>query len=543
MFTFALVPSIHSYVRITLVVAVVLLSLPPLYTSVILNVTSLSLLRSEQCPSGWASCPTSTRSALPVAWQAAPSTLLQLDDWLASAGMLAGHSDTLRLRRAEVQFALGHAREAAALLQPVTLGLSDNGESHYFAAAHSRLLTPGTYENYLVGAYQLREEGKWQESVNAFRLALAYGAEYMTADDHKAYLATLAHQFAQSSENTAIPARDSYLAGIYFGLSGQWRDAKEWLERAQQSRGWEQMTISDRGRALTFIGLAREATSDYDAARNAYSEAITTAPALVEPRILLLALLQKLDKSTETEQVQAAINELGPTYELGGSDSGNDSSKSPTLPSNWKLVGYDVDEESLAAGGQMDIWLWWKAPIGEEEARDSTWINTGRYWLQRQSVVNLVPNPGLEWGIREDGFPVGIYPMWDVRFGNVSVEETDGPDAKSHVLRMQQILGIAAIMSKPRPVDSQAFYLAGTWIRTDKVGSVGLRCSEQEGFGFHASMAQAEDVAEQSWQHLTYFGQTKPDPMTNMCVFAFFAEAGGTTQWDQTMLVRLSQLP
>jgi tetratricopeptide (TPR) repeat protein len=529
---------VFSYARWLLFGLAVAVSLPSFLAALIANFGALALLKAEPCPPGSASCSTLTRAALPVAWNAGSDSLNSLHEWLGLGKQLAPQDEGLRLRTAETLFAQGRAREAAAMLPRVELQLPDALEKQYIPAARSRLLLPGTYENYLIAAYQLSAAGSWEEAVTAFRLALSHGAAYMKPVDHQAYFDSLAQYHIHQYDGGPGSAREIYLAGKYCARAGRWIDAEGWLRGAMQAEGWGEMAVADRAGAYLYLGEVREEASDLQHARDAYGTAAVLAPTLREPRIRLLQTLVQLGEIESARQIEADLSASGPTYKLGEFGGPRDVAEPGRLANGWALIGYDVDEESLAAGGEIEMWLWWKGPPGVEP-QGSGWLKMGDYRLQRQSVVNLAPNPGFEWGALSDGFPLGIYPMWDVSFGNVGVETSDGPIGVSKVMYVRKVTGVAAVMSKPVPAEGDAYYLSGFWVKSD-AATLEFRCSENAEFGFRKSTPPSASASQ--WLHMTYFGKANPDPATGLCVAAFQAQSG-TAEWDQVMIVRLAQLP
>jgi hypothetical protein len=367
----------------------------------------------------------------------------------------------------------------------------------------------------------------------------------MGPSDHQAYFVALAQQYVQRAEHETMPARSAYLAGKYFARAGELAQAEEWLKRAKRVVGWTEMTAAEQARAWMYLGLTREQASNFAAAEVAYQTAVSLSPTLVEPKAKLLSLLRQLGYLSAAEEVGASMATLGPTYRLGTFGAGYAMPKPVMLPNGWTLIGYDVDEESLEAGSLMELWLWWQGPAGEEPEAGE-WLPVGDYWLQRQVVVNLAPNPGFEWGAATNGLPMGFLHMWAPEDVSTPVIGAEGPIGPTHLLRLHRYPGMVAIQSAPIPIDPRSLYLAGSWGRWSggisfNRGAISLRCSEASGFGFGISSPQP-DAAKQTWFHMTYFGPPKPDRSTNLCTIAFLA-GYGWAEWDQVMIVRLSSTP
>jgi tetratricopeptide (TPR) repeat protein len=528
-----------------LLVALALLALPSLTSTVVANLALAALLKSPVCASNDAPCHLG-RDAYPsdVRGQGG-HTLDWVRDQLTLATKYAPGNETLKLRMAELEFVDGNGDEAARLLPHITLR-EPTGQAEWNSnLPHSRLLLPGTYENYLLAAHQLAAEQNWTASVEAFRWALSLGSAYMLPSDHKAYFNALAEHYAQQSEQQAASADAAFLAGKYFARSGQYIKARQWLISAQNLPSWSELSRTDQAGDWTYLANILEETIDLEGARAAYEKAIDISPVAKEPRIGLIKLLHQLGVLRVADQVADGLVRLGPTYRLGKFSTDYAVPAPGTLASGWSLVGYDVNGESLDTGGQLDLWLWWKGP-SEAPSVQGDWLSIGEYWLQHQSVVNLVPNGGFEWGNTSSELPVGFHRSWDFDHEAVSVTAGLGPSQSTQLLRLPNALvGLGpSIQTAFFPIDTHAVYLAAMWFKREPQSQIAARlwCSLGIPYSGFAISEEPANNTDQLWIHATYFGLATTDPKAGQCGMRLYG-AYGKAEWDQVLVVRLESTP
>lgn len=517
---------------------------------------------------------------------------------LIRALQMAPWSDSIRYRLAEIQFALGRREQAAVLLPSIKLRLPDGPPTDTPAdpppktQQRTRLLNPNHHEYHLLAGYQQMAAGNWEAATVAFRLAVSLGAEYLTPADHQAYFETLAHQHAQQAEqdtrsgrSPTEPARAAYLAGKYFAHAGRWDQAEAWLRRVQENAGWNDLPAAEQARTWTYLGLAHEQASNFTATRQAYETAINIAPTLREPYARLLMLLQQLGEPADEQRVASTLADLGPTYRLGQFGEGVAQPEPVTLPNGWTLVGYDLDEESLEIGGQLDLWLWWQLPTtglsapatlgssarprrdtagaemverrpetGLGAMRDSLsarpgrdWLPVGDYWLEHQTVVNLAPNPGFEWGMAATGLPLGFFAKYRSYAANVSIVGGDVPGGSSFVLQVPK--STEGVKSFPLPVDSESLYLTAAWLRGRKAETrLGRHCFPADHPSDHRNNLWGPpsdmmwEVAAQGdgvWTHIAHLGPLVPDQKPPVICQLFLENRAGSAQFDQVLFTKL----
>lgn len=159
---------------------------------------------------------------------------------------------------------------------------------------------------------------------------------------------------------------------------------------------------------------------------------------------------------------------MGPGTWLGAVGDGFQELQPAQLPSGWRLVGYDIDEELLQQVKGLELLLWWQRD-GEIPAVGD-WTRVGDYRILRQQVTNLFPNAGFEWGVDERGLPLGYHrEIYDAPRGSVLVEEGARSEQSSHLMvtnnspAIQQV-GLATRLIAVDPVGE---YLMSAWIRDE----------------------------------------------------------------------------
>lgn len=339
-----------------------------------------------------------------------------------------------------------------------------------------------------------------------------------------------------------------------------------WLERAQEMAGWSELAPEEQARAWMYLGLVREQAGDTSAglstglavARGAYEKAVKLAPALAEPRIRLLALLHRLGDRAAANRVAATLARRGPTYRLGTFGPGYEKPSPVSLPSGWTLMGYDLDEESLEAGGLMELWLWWQAPPGVQPTGED-WLPVGEYWLQRQEVVNLAPNPGFAWGMAANGLPLGYLVTYHTPTSEgMSIVQDVGPHGVQNPVLQIAYGGAVGIKTYLLPVNERGLHLTGAWLKRDRYAAVkmGRQCfvgdgSPEERTGIWGApkapkweLGKLEgDAPGGSWVHLAHLGPPLPGTSVVMCQLYFErgpGHPGDNVRVEHVLFARLS---
>ena len=494
-----------------LLAAILLTKAPAMLATAVSNVALVEMVDGADCTMYWSDCRTGMGDS-GAPWQGAAA---RWRPWLDRFHGLLPGADELRLRRAEAAFAAGDPRAAAALLPATERGAPPRSDvdGSFAPVTGSRLLAGGRYENYLVAAYQELAAGERDKAIEAFRWAFSLAPEHVQEADYRAYYGLMAERHAQGDG-----VRDGLRAGQYAVWAGRAAWAEQLLQALMAAPAWQSLTARERAAAWTYLGRAR-AARDAGGAVAAYREAMALVPNLAEPRLRLWAL------RPETADLLPA----GPGYWLDE-------------PLAWKgrtLVGFDVEEAAVEAGGLVDVWLWWQA--------------AGEYRIERRRAVNLAPNPGFEWGMA-GGLPVGYYALY--RTGSpegVNVMSRDTAAGENHVLSLANN-GWLGVRSYPLAVDPDGLYLMAARVegRSQEAG-IGRKCftpdypadrrnnlwgMPQDPFVRRTVAAgQGEGGAQPAV--VAFAGRPVPQGTAVLCQL-FLDQRGGEAQFDDVLFVRVS---
>jgi tetratricopeptide (TPR) repeat protein len=468
---------------------------------------------------------------------------------LSQAMWLSPDNPSTQRRLAETEFALGDRIGAATLLPPITLEPPEFEVGSLLPVYASPLLLPGRVEHYLVVARQQTAKEQWKQAVWAYRWALALGGQNFTVADHTEYFSALAEWHAEQAEAGVTLAYEAYLAGKYFERAGDWTTAEHWLQRSFDAADWRQLSDVERARVWTYSGLVHEQSSNFNEARLAYEEAAASAPALPEPQLRLLALLQRQADLEGAIQVATRLEQLGPTYRL---DQLGDEAAQPepfTTSKGWTLAGYDVDEESLETGGQLLLWLWWQAPPNAKPERTSDWLQVGDYWVESQWVINFASNAGFEWGDDyPNGLPQGFLTIFTTtRSDRLTTTTTEVGQETSHVLQLEPGSD-AGIKSFPVWVNADGLYLMAGWLRNTggTVTALGRECFEHGDVDYSVAQSRINTPplesdskylsaeAGDAWTHVAILDQLFLDRSVNYC-HLYLQQRFGTGEFDRIL--------
>lgn len=528
------------------------LSLPQLVVAGLTNLATTTMLEAQSCNPPALDCGGAGSLYPPIAWGEQTTALHDRRNELAVALRIAPWHRGLRMSLAEVEFALGNHREAAHLLPPVQIApLPDLEADSFDQVFASALLTPGRSESYVIAAYQHAAAGNWEAAIQAFRRALSVGPAYLTSGDHQAYFAALAETHSRQAAQTPDAARPAYLSGKYFARAGQWSRAESWLRRAQTATGWQALTAEEQALDWMWLGLVHEHANDPGSARHSYENAAALAPELREPNMRLLGVLRKLKDQGAASTLASSLATLGPLYRLGQFGPGHTTPDPFARPDGWKLVGYNLDEESLATGGSIELWLWWQGPHGATP-NETAWMAVGDFWIEHVSTVNLAPNPGFEWGPSPVETPQG----YAVTYHSSTPDGIEMAHGRSGggvdtVLRITNA-GIRGMRSYPIPVEPQGLYLTGAWVRSSEgQATIGRKCfppnfpADHRNNLFGVPQDPKWEIAHlkadsppRSWVHVAHIGQPLPDTPATYCQ-VYVEEQSGSAEFDQLLFVKL----
>jgi tetratricopeptide (TPR) repeat protein len=514
----------------------VAIRIPDLYASFLSNWATLALNKTTPCDPTWFVC---SPIYPPIAWTGNRDAIMQAASLLGQARQIRPDTKQISTRLADVRFALGERQAAASLLPPV-LPAAPMSWDGIAPASMSPLLASGSYQGSLIGARQAMTQGDWQQAVEDFRLAFAVGEQYLLPVDYTDYWQAVAYWHAQRYQTTGN-THEAYLAGKYFVYAEMYSEARTWLRRIATDSA-NSLTDDDKAYTQMYRGVVSEQLGDDASARKLYELAAALVPTLREPRLRLLSLLSRLGDSSAMKSATAELVALGPTYILGRFGENYHVEKPAALENRWTLVGYDLDTESLENGGKMNVWLWWK-PLNGIRPNYDNGSKVGDYLVQRQSILNLVPNPGFEWGEWPNHLPFGYWKeVYTGKVENITVVSDTVQGSSTTVARMENVTGRQlGIISRRIPVDESAWYLTSGW-KKDNSGqaSIGRQCSQSDfGASYYISY-EFPDQPRGDWLHFSDVAHPLPDHQpTNCVIFLLNYETDGWAEWDRLIFARI----
>ncbi len=448
-----------------LALVVVVTGWQPLCVRWLVNTGLLYFLQAHGCDPARFFCELEAPS-LPVLWQGNQDLLNQAGRFLEAAWRLQPGDKTIPLQLAAVRFSLGERQSLPSLA----------AQPESFSPGRSPLTAENRYEYHLLQGQRLTQDGEWESAVDHFRRAMSMQPEFILLEDDQGLYQALAQQQKELAEDTNL--RALYFAGKYFALAGQWKEALPLLLTVLASDEAGQLDVKELQMVWLYLGHVYAASGEFDAAKAAYQRALEPSSELREAYLALIILLQKEGLAGEAQQTSEQLANLGPNFLLGVHTSGYSLDNPAALPNQWKLIGYDLDEQLLEVSTALNLILWWQIPSAAQPAEDM--VHIGDYWLQRKTVRNLFANAGFEWGIDEKGLPIGGYrEFYGAPQGDLSVREDFRDGASTHVLTAKNSAAnqYVALASRLFPVNPQSYYLmAGWWYDQDRFAKIGRNC-------------------------------------------------------------------
>jgi len=183
------------------------------------------------------------------------------------------------------------------------------------------------------------------------------------------------------------------------------------------------------------------------------------------------------------------------------------------------LAGYDLDEEMLGQAKTLELILWWqldgKTPSG------SGWTKVGEYWLQRQTVTNLAPNGGFEWGQDERGIPLGyLMEIYGANGNSVSLTILPRQHITTNVLFLNNSISQdVGLITEAIPIDVGSQYLmAGSLIGEGSNVNIGRNCFGQKFTpGAPYYIAYTNSLVLNQWLNFSDLSPSFPDETPDFC--------------------------
>jgi len=533
---------------------------PSVGAAALANLARVELLKASACVPDGLACqpplyPPTTSTSNQEQIERAASWLRQAVEW--SPDLTGAYRDL-----AVAEFALGRRAEATGWL----------------AVLHQRGQTagPGLEEGYagrLMRARLAAEAGDWGQAVAHYRMGLILGAERAMAADEQEFLVALASFHRGEATSNPDQVRPAYLAGKYLVRAGDWSAGAHWLEQALQPRAPSAgLGEADLAGAHISYGLALEGLGLVERAEAQYQAAIGVAPERAEGHLRLAELMHRSGRPLDA-RLLAALDEMQPRYVLGrqSEDASPGIAVPADLPGGWVLVGFDLDEEALAAGPPVDLVLWWEGPPAASPDGEG-WVKAGARWVQRRHVTNLAPNAGFEWGIGPNGLPEGF--IWEAYSAagvpiSTWAPHYGAPASPAHVAAVERIattvvarsgravtaaelrngpsgersfrLGLVGI---PVQVDSAAIYLQAGWIRdSGRRAHIGRLCATGPTTDEPSYIVfQHDDNPRGVWVHWSGAATPLPEKSANRCaLFLLNYESEQPAQFADLLLARIPQ--
>ncbi len=246
--------------------------------------------------------------------------------------------------------------------------------------------------------------------------------------------------------------------------------------------------LLSRARYMEYLG-------DIPSAIEGYEQALACPSKIPEVYARLLTLYQSYGYEDARAQLEQRLAGLSPDY-LVTNGSVN----------NWRIVGFDVDEDILVTGASLPFCIYW--------TRDTPITTTAKYGqyilndflIECKDIVNLAPNAGFEWDNAEAiGFPVGYYPkdLYQAPETNhvVSTDDRDGQRTQVLILHNDLVNRRTGVFSYDIPVTPGASFLMGGRIRSEG-GRAHLGVNWRDGNGGSLRYEYvARDVIPKEWRH------------------------------------------
>ncbi len=533
---------------------------PSVGAAALANLARAELLKASSCAADRLVCqpplyPPMTSTTNQEGIERAASWLRQAVEW--SPDQWGAYRDL-----AVAEFALGRRAEAAGWL----------GVLHQHGQTAGLQIEEG-YAGRLMRGSLAAEAGDWPRAVGHYRMGLILGAERTVAADEEAFFVALASLHREEAESGADPIRSAYLAGKYFVRAGDWAAGAHSIEQALQARTPSSgLGEADLAGAYVSHGLALEGLGLVERAEAQYQEAIRAAPERAGGYVRMAELARRTGRPLDARLV-AALDQLQPRFVLGRQS--EDASPPIAIPAEvaggWRLVGYDLDEEALAAGPPLELLLWWEGPAGAS-AEGEGWVKAGSRWLQRQQVTNLAPNAGFEWGTSASGLPEGF--IYEAYSGGVLpigdwAPHFQGVTSAAHAAAIERIATVAferpgrsstavelrngsssertfrmGLVGIPVPVDPTLIYLQAGWIRDSARGAhIGRACATGPTTSDPSYIVfQRDDNPRGAWAHWSAAATPLPDNETHRCaLFLLNYESEQPAQFGDILLARIQQ--
>ncbi len=459
------------------------------------------------------------------------SKMLSSRDHFKRALILSPGDEKIKVHLAEISFLTGDRKTAVATKSEFTGNVLDR----------SWLSFSMRYPAFLLSAWEEYLSSQWIEAIDYFRLGLFSAGENVNEDDELAYADSLSNYYSFQKEPEII---NQILAGIYAFKAAKPGKALDILSPLAGKPG----SNSNENSAFIYryLGLVAADLNNLEEAEASFLNALEMDPDNRLTHFDLLKIFQLRGDLDGVETVKTILKSMGPSYLLGVTGGSIEELRPAMLPDGWELVGYDVESQLIPDSHELEILLWWKN--SKNPVLDAGMVDIGKYILQKQTVINLLPNPGMEWGLDNRGLPVG----YDREFytgepGNLTIHPFLRDDILSSALLAQNTPAIRslALASRAIPVDPDAYMLMAGWIyRNQGAPNIGRNC-----WGVNFSPGGPQFIAYTqgalpeipSWIHAANLSTPVPGSKPDTCeVLLINYESPKPAAWDQLLWVNVN---
>ncbi len=308
----------------------------------------------------------------------------------------------------------------------------------------------------------------------------------------------LAGVHAEEAAQDSGAWRPSYLRAKYLDMAGDLAagDALKALAQGQ----WADVSPNERADALTRLARYYVGVGDTAKAEETLRSAIAAPVAPAVSYLELAALYRRTGDLAGAAAAMAPLQGRQPTYRLGRwvHDQGRGWVAEPrSVGPDWLLEGYDLDEEALEAGAEIETVLYWRRARAPGETAAEPLM------LERRVLRNLVPNAGFEWqsqdgttGAQPLGYSGGMY---HEPIAATHVEAAERMGRSTHVLVLDNeppVQRTGALSDAGFAVDKDTLYLQAAWRRAAPTARsmVGRSCAplgSQAGTPFYIAFQDA----------------------------------------------------
>ncbi len=204
---------------------------------------------------------------------------------------------------------------------------------------------------------------------------------------------------------------------------------------------------------------------------------------------------------------------------------------------DWKLAGYDADEERLARGEATSVTLHWIAPPGAQPSASADFRHRwGRRWVQvLWGVRNVLPDGSFE-RAGLDGFPHDIYAA-PAGARRIAREARAGRATNAAMLENGPQARKSSLVSGLFAVRDDRLYLQTGWTKTNG-GRAYIGRQWLPGQSYDYAVGEAE---HESWRHNAQ--ALRPPPgSTSAQLWLLNVESQGRAWFDDVAFVELGAL-